>query len=248
MQPVDYDVISKVYDDVRSGDVELINLILSELANGDSFRILDFGCGTGNYTRLLKGHFHGQVYGVDPSEGMLEKARLKAPEVDFRQGSADALPFENSFFNLVYMTDVIHHVPDIGRMFAEIHRVLAPDGKVCVVTQSHAQIEARPIARFFPGTIRVDKARYPDINDVIVAARGQGLDFIRHDLWSEAPWIELGPVYLELVRKKGYSMLHLIAEQEYLAGLKELARALQNGPIKVKPAGGTLIWFIKSMY
>jgi len=50
---------------------------------------------------------------------------------------------------------------------------------------------------------------------------------------------------LELVRKKGYSMLHLISDEEYQTGLQALERALENGPVTVQPSGGTLVWFMK---
>ena len=41
------------------------------------------------------------------------------------------------------MTDVIHHVPDVDRMFEEIERVLKYEGKLCIVTESHVQIDDR---------------------------------------------------------------------------------------------------------
>ncbi|MBN1315497.1 MAG: methyltransferase domain-containing protein [Anaerolineales bacterium] len=243
MKKIDYDAISKVYDNVRAGDVELIDRLLAELSI-DSPCILDIGCGTGNYAGLFK-RAGVQIYGVDPSGGMLEQARKKYPNVDFRQGTAGDLPFKDAFFDMVYLTDVIHHVPDIGRMFGEIHRVLAPGGKVCIVTQSHRQIEVRPIARFFPGTVQVDKERYPDIDEIVSAASSHCLACMRQDILFDDHWIEIGQDYLELVRKKGYSMLHLITEREYQSGLKDLENVLQNGPIKVKPAGETLVWLIK---
>jgi hypothetical protein len=57
--------------------------------------------------------------------------------------------------------------------------------------------------------------------------------------------VELDADFLELVRKKGYSMLHLLPEHEYQTGLCALEDALRNGPITSKSAGETLIWFTK---
>jgi hypothetical protein len=57
--------------------------------------------------------------------------------------------------------------------------------------------------------------------------------------------IELGQSYLELVRKKGYSMLHLISDQEYTQGLMTLEQRLLAGPIQANAAGETLVWFVK---
>jgi len=245
MQSVNYNEISKTYDDVREGDLALIQRLIQGLPSCADLRILDIGCGTGNYTNLFQNLTQFDVYGVDPSAGMLEKARLKNQHITFKTGLADGIPFEDAFFDFVYMTDVIHHIPDIGAMFVEIRRVLKPSGNGCIVTQSHRQIEIRPIARYFPGTVRVDKERYPDIYEIIEAAKAQGFIPTGSEILPEKPF-ELDASYLELVRKKGYSMLHLISDDEYQAGLKDLEQALQNGPFTVQPSGSMLVWFTKA--
>jgi ubiquinone/menaquinone biosynthesis C-methylase UbiE len=215
MPQVNYDEISKIYDDVREGDLALINHFLQELPPDDGLTVLDIGCGTGNYTDLFqkvtrtKGY---HVYGMEPSEGMIGKAREKNSQVIFRQAAADDMPFEGNFFDFLYMTDVIHHIPDIRRMFCEIQRVLKPRGKACIATQSHRQIEKRPIAQYFPGTVRVDQGRYPDIPEIIAAAQSAGLIYLKEEILFAGEAIELGADFLELVRKKGYSMLHLLTE------------------------------------
>ncbi len=248
MQPINYNEISKIYDDVREGDVVLINHFLQELPPGEALRILDIGCGTGNYTDLFQKVTKTrqyQLYAIEPSEGMLSKARQKNSRITFRQASAEEIPFEDDFFDFVYMTDVIHHVPDIRRMFAEIQRVLKPQGRVCIFTQSHRQIEKRPIAQFFPGTVRVDQQRYPDIPEIIAAAQLASLVYLKQEILFEGQGIALDADTLELVRKKGWSMLHLLSEQEYRSGLSKLESALQNGPIPARMAGETLVWFAR---
>lgn len=248
MQTVNYNEISKIYDDVREGEVVLINHFLQELPPDEGLRVLDIGCGTGNYTdlfqKLTKSRQY-QVYGIEPSEGMLGKARLKNNQIVFKQATATDLPFEGDFFDFVYMTDVIHHVPDICRMFCEIQRILKPRGKACIFTQSHRQIAARPIARYFPGTVRVDQERYPDIDQIIAAAQCGHLPFLKQEVLFEGQAMELDTDYLELVRKKGWSMLHLLSEQEYRDGLGTLEKALEHGPLPARMAGETLVWFVK---
>jgi len=49
MSKVNYNEISQVYDDVRQADIELINSFLQELAIDRKTRVLDIGCGTGNF-------------------------------------------------------------------------------------------------------------------------------------------------------------------------------------------------------
>lgn len=248
MQQVNYNEISKIYDTVREGDVILINHFLQELPPAASLNILDVGCGTGNYANLFQKATqskHCQVYGIEPSEGMISKARQKNSQVIFRQATAEDIPFEADFFDFVYMTDVIHHIPDVRKMFAEIQRILKPQGKVCIATQSHRQIEKRPIAQFFPGTVRVDQERYPDIDQVIAAGQFRGLVYLKQEILFEGEAVDLGADFLELARKKGYSMLHLLTEEEYQIGLRKLENTLQSGSIRAKAAGETLVWFTK---
>ena len=248
MRQIDYEEISKIYDDVRAGDVTLINQFLNELPSMGPVIVLDLGCGTGNYTDLFQKvtqEHDYRFYGVDPSEGMLSKARQKNAFVTYQVGTAEQIPFQDNFFDFVYMTDVIHHVSDTHKMFAEIHRVIKAGGKMCIVTQSHKQIVKRPIARFFPGTVQADKGRYPDIRAIIKFAEHNQMSYLKKKILFKGEEVELGADFLELVQKKGYSMLHLLPENEYQIGLRALEDALRNGPIKSEFAGETLIWFEK---
>lgn len=252
MQSVNYNEISKTYDEVREGDLALIQRLMQALPPRPNLHILDIGCGTGNYTDLFQRLTGAQIFGVDPSEGMLEKARQKNAYVTLKTGQADNIPFDSDFFDFIYMTDVIHHVPDIEAMFVEIWRVLRspdpesgnPGGMGCIVTQSHQQIEKRPIAHYFPGTARVDKERYPDIPEIIEAANAKGFTETRSEALLEK-LLELDAGFFELVRKKGYSMLHLISDEEYETGFEKLEQALEDRPVIVQPSGSTLVWFTK---
>ncbi|MFC1878580.1 class I SAM-dependent methyltransferase [Chloroflexota bacterium] len=246
MQKVDYNTISKIYDDVRQSDLAIVERFIAETSLGGEFKALDIGCGTGNYTDLFQKLTGATVYGVEPSAGMLRQAHQKNDQITFCQGRADAIPFDDCIFDFVFMTDVIHHVPDIDAMFAEIRRILKPSGKLCISTQSHAQIVARPIAAFFPATVRVDQGRYPDIPEILAAARPHAFGFIKDEILFAGQETLLDQNYLELVWKKGYSMLHLISAAEYQAGLTALKTALREGPFYLKAAGETLLWLKKA--
>jgi ubiquinone/menaquinone biosynthesis C-methylase UbiE len=128
---------------VREADVNLINLFLGEVNFAENTRVLDFGCGTGNYADKLQKITSAKVYGVEPSAGMREKAKAKNTNVIFAAGNHENIPFLDDFFDFVYMTDVIHHIPELDVMFTEIKRVLKASGKLCILTQSHRQIEHR---------------------------------------------------------------------------------------------------------
>lgn len=240
---VDYNEISKKYDDVRSADLKLINLFSDEVGISDKTRILDFGCGTGNYADKLQRVTGAKIFGVEPSDGMRDNAKAKNSNIKIFKGNHEKIPFENSFFDFIYMTDVIHHVPDIEIMFNEFKRVLKIDGKVCVATQSHKQIENRFYVKYFPSTAKVDKERYPDIKEIILTGQKEGLEYIKSVIYGDDEPVRVGQEFVKLVEKKGYSMLHLIEDDEYIQGLKQLKNDVKNGDFEIETAGGTLIWF-----
>lgn len=242
MEKLNYNEICRIYDDVREADIELINLFFDEVHLDRGSVVLDIGCGTGNYTALLQKITGAIIYGIDPSQGMLDVARSKNSKIIFEPGSGCEIPCPTVTFDFIYMTDVIHHIPDIDLMFFEVFRVLKPGGKMCVVTQSHRQIEKRPTSIFFPGTAVADKKRYPDIDAIHRAAANQGLRSLQVITLGENRPVQLDDDYLELVEKKGFSMFHLIDDDEYHRGLTDLREAMTKGPVCAKTAGASLVW------
>lgn len=242
---VNYNDISKKYDDVRSADLELINRFLKMTIINKNTKILDFGCGTGNYADKLQRITGARVYGVEPSEGMREKARQKNASLSIMEGNHDNIPFEEKFFDFIYMTDVIHHVPDINRMFEEINRVLVDEGKLCICTQSHKQIDNRFYVKYFPSTATVDKKRYPDLDVIKATGEKNGFRHLKNVIMSEDDIINVGVDFVELVRNKGYSMFHLIPEEEYEKGLSKLEEDMNKNGLVVKLPGESLVWFKK---
>ncbi|HEX9940492.1 MAG TPA: bifunctional 2-polyprenyl-6-hydroxyphenol methylase/3-demethylubiquinol 3-O-methyltransferase UbiG [Thermoanaerobaculia bacterium] len=94
-------------------------------------KTLDVGCGGG----LLAEEFARlgcDVTGIDPSERSLEAARAHAREeglaIGYRQATGEHLPFPDAAFDLAYCCDVLEHVEDLGKVIAEISRVLKPGG------------------------------------------------------------------------------------------------------------------------
>ena len=241
-RPVDYDALSGVYDDVRDADLELLRTLADGAKLARTSRVLDIGCGTGNHAVALARLTGACVAGVDPSEGMLAKAIAKGSPVDFRSGDAAHIPFDDAALDFAFMTDVIHHVPDLDAMWSEIARVLRPGAQACVVTQSHEQISGRAIARFFPETVAIDQARYPSIERIVASAAAAGLHRERVETLAEGTEGTIDADFLVLAEKRGYSMLHLLGDDAYAAGLRTLREALIAGPFTVPTAGVTLIW------
>lgn len=246
MKKIDYDNVSKVYDSVRGIDQEVIQALLENTNLSSDSRILDLGCGTGNYVKAFKTYTSAEVYGVDPSQGMLDKAVAKAPDVTFAIGTASNIPFDEGSFDLIYMTDVIHHVPNIDEMFEELFRIAKKGARICVCTQSHRQIEKRYMSEFFPDTAVADKKRYPSIYKIIESAERASLDYISTQIVLEDRDVILGGAFRALLNEKGYSMLHQISDKAYTDGMTLFDELTTNGSVTRKSAGASMVWLEKS--
>jgi demethylmenaquinone methyltransferase/2-methoxy-6-polyprenyl-1,4-benzoquinol methylase len=86
-------------------------------------RTLDVACGTG----YLTGRLAGEVVGLDASRRMLDEAERRLPDMEFVEGDALALPFDDGAFGRVFASYFYCHlVPDERRRFlAEARRVAA---------------------------------------------------------------------------------------------------------------------------
>jgi ubiquinone/menaquinone biosynthesis C-methylase UbiE len=96
-------------------------------------RSLEIGAGTGYFTlNLLRAGIVGEAVATDISQGMLDtldaNARRLGLDVETRVADAEALPFEDAAFDLVFGHAVLHHLPDLGQAFREFARVLRPGG------------------------------------------------------------------------------------------------------------------------
>ncbi len=99
-----------------------------------SSRVLDFGCGADARTAIRLARVGHRVAAIDLSSVAIECARARAAEagvgerIEFRTMNAETLLFEDGFFDAVVGAGVLHHL-DLRRSFAELVRVLAPDGR-----------------------------------------------------------------------------------------------------------------------
>jgi demethylmenaquinone methyltransferase/2-methoxy-6-polyprenyl-1,4-benzoquinol methylase len=98
---------------------------------GDS--VLDACCGTGDLAIAARAAGAGSVVGVDFSEGMLERARRKAPELEWIQADVLALPFRDGAFDVAVVGFGARNVEDLEAGLRELRRVLRSGGRLGIL-------------------------------------------------------------------------------------------------------------------
>ncbi|MBD0348415.1 MAG: ubiquinone/menaquinone biosynthesis methyltransferase [Thermoleophilia bacterium] len=163
-------------------------------------RVLDACCGTGDLA-VAAADAGGAVTGVDFSERMLERARRKAPELDWVQADALDLPFPDASFDAATVGFGVRNLADLEGGLRELRRVLAPGGRVGVleITQPHGVLrpffrvwfervvplvgKALPVGgayTYLPASVR----RFPGPDDLARALRESGFRDVRYRLFA----------------------------------------------------------------
>jgi SAM-dependent methyltransferase len=137
MSSTHFDAIAREYDEALPAHVvehylrKRTRFVLARCPRG---RALDVGCGTGALAaRLAAAGF--AVTGADPSAGMLDVLRARAPRLEAVQAPGTALPFADATFDLVYSVATLHHIAgpaDVRATLGEMVRVARPGGRVLV--------------------------------------------------------------------------------------------------------------------
>jgi len=116
-----------------------IKEVLTEIGIEENQRVLDFGCGSGAYAipaAKLVGE-KGKVYALDKDAEALETlkesiGKEELGNVETILSSDLRISLEKESADLVLLYDVIHLIEDRARLFAEIFRILEPDGVVSI--------------------------------------------------------------------------------------------------------------------
>jgi ubiquinone/menaquinone biosynthesis C-methylase UbiE len=156
-----------------------------ELSPGD--QILDIACGTGVVARVAKARLGGagHVVGVDISRDMLGVARAVAPDIDWREGSADALPLrDGEQFDVVVCQQGLQFFPDKPAALKQMRRALSKDGRVAVSTWlSDDEIpffrELREVAERHLGAIADQRYSLGDADELEALIREAGFNDVR---------------------------------------------------------------------
>ncbi len=151
-------------DRIKREDVERFSLAFWNFEGFAGLRVLDIGCGPG-WTSIQYAKAGAQVTSVDLSERAVELTRkhfeVYALDGDVRTANAEALPFADGTFDLVFSSGVLHHTPNTEQAVKEARRVMKPTGRA-LITLYHKGLLHNPIV--FPivrGGMRLMGVRHP---------------------------------------------------------------------------------------
>jgi SAM-dependent methyltransferase len=224
-----HDVAAASYDakwGIDFGDVgqaqvlgKIRKLLGDEVGRGYA-RGLEIGAGTGYFSlNLLQAGVLQQATCTDISPGMVTtlaaNARRLGLEVRAARADAESLPFADASFDLVFGHAVLHHLPDLPRAFAELHRVLRPGGRLVFAGEPSrigdrlATVPKRGASLLAPAwraLLQLSPARPPADTDA-QAAKDHALED-RVDIHAFAP----GDLS-ELARRGGFEAVHVRGEE-----------------------------------
>lgn len=220
--------------------------LMSELPLQTELSVLDFGCGTGNYIKLLSQLTNWKLYGIDASDNMLDYARKRNASSLIKKGTDSKIPFKNNMFDYVYMVDVIHHIDNINQMFKEFSRVSKENSILCICTENETQRKEKFWYQYFPSAFNIDNLRFYSAKQIIKTALDNG--YILKSI-QENNIIQYHSIPLEFlteIENKSISVLHLINQNEYNLGLKKIQNDYKKRKFFLHKKGHCFIWLQKT--
>jgi demethylmenaquinone methyltransferase / 2-methoxy-6-polyprenyl-1,4-benzoquinol methylase len=152
-----FDRIAPVYDAMNrtmtAGLDRRWRRITAEAVVRPGDEVLDACCGTGDLA-IACARAGGRVTGLDFSERMLDRARRKAPELEWVSGDLLALQFADASFDAATVGFGVRNVEDLDGALRELRRVLRPGGRVGILEITPPRGFLRPFYRFwFDGVV-----------------------------------------------------------------------------------------------
>jgi len=203
-----------------------------------TMRVLDVGSGIGGTSRCLAKEFGCRVTGIDLTDEYCQVASMLTAKVgldgliDYHQGDATNLPFEDNEFDVVWTEHVAMNVPNKRRFYSEMYRVLRPGGTLAI----YDVLAGSSTPVLFP----VPWARTPDTSFLVSPEELREL--LRDSGFTVSDWkdttAEAREWFVNLaerIRREGFPALgfHLLMGQDFRAMAQNQGRNLEEGRISL---------------
>ncbi len=210
--------------------------VIRHLAPRPGIRLLDLGSGTGSWARAFTTWLpDAEVIAVEPSAAM----RARSVFGPVLAGDAEHIPLPDGSVDAAWISTVIHHVPDLTAAAHEIRRVLRPGAPVLIRSAFAGRHAGISLFRYFPEAVQVLDT-YPSVADVEAAFADAGFATVAVEQVPEltAPSLRQAAAAL---RREAHTLLQLIDDDAYAAGLRRLHRAARSDDAPVIDALDLLV-------
>ena len=126
------DVIEEMYLTKKTDYFSLEREVFKNSIKGKNLKILDIGCGTGILGAFLKREQNCFVAGVEINQSAFQSALSNLDQVVKGNFETIDLPFENNFFDVVVMGDVLEHLVNPINSLNKIHPLLKENGEILI--------------------------------------------------------------------------------------------------------------------
>lgn len=151
----------------RDGLSEWREAVRRHLSPSPETTLVDLGSGTGQFAAAFSDWFGLNVLAVEPSAAMRERIPHTSG-IHVLEGSATSLPLPDDSADAVWISLVIHHIPDLEAGAREIRRVLRAGAPVLIRQGFPERCDGIENVRWFPETARL-VATYPSVADTCEA-------------------------------------------------------------------------------
>jgi demethylmenaquinone methyltransferase/2-methoxy-6-polyprenyl-1,4-benzoquinol methylase len=136
--PEMFDEIAGTYDSLNhilsfGLDKKWRRKFIKNLPDKNYKTIVDIASGTGDLLMNLQNLNAVNYYALDPAENMLNIAKTKVPSAKFIVCTAENIPLPDNSCDLVTISFGVRNFADLNKAFAEIHRILVPNGVISIM-------------------------------------------------------------------------------------------------------------------
>jgi SAM-dependent methyltransferase len=225
----DYDTVSRRYDsryedqDWDWGGVQ--QSLLQFLGGKEPVEALEVGCGTGHWLGVVLARQPARLAGIDPSAGMLKRARQVATGAWLVQARAEDLPWATGSFDRVFCINAFHHFSEKAESLVEARRVLRSKGGLMLIgLDPHTGQDRWWIYDYFHTVLTLDKERFPPSGEILATMARAG--FVRCETKEVQHFTRPIPARAAMERglldRSFTSQLMILSEQEYQDGVNRI--------------------------
>jgi len=208
----------------------LIDILKENTPVASISSVLDLGGGTGRFSSLLQQLYDCPVYTLDPSVEMLKQGVARNyKNIYWFSSNAEHIPLKSGSIDLIWMSNVYHHLENTAEACREISRVLIDRGNL--VIRNGTQETDKEIAwnKFFPEAIEFDKNRIPHKQEIIDFISSHSFNFIEYGVIYQQ-FASSYQEYYDKISQRGLSSLLAISNEAFNKGCKKFREWVDEQP------------------